>query len=50
MCYQIVVRTFEISLRETFSNSISFRLMKKYDKRDAVLISAVFGTINMVTV
>ena len=24
--------------------------MKKYDKRDAVLISAVFGTINMVTV
>ena len=43
MCLETVLR-FHILLIETFSNSISFRVMKKYDKTAVVQISVASGT------
>ena len=44
MCYQTVLK-FCISLRVTFSNSIAFTVINKYDKPTAVYISTVLGPI-----
>ena len=44
MCQQTVLR-FPISLRVPFSNSISCRVINKYDKRATVQISTVFGPV-----
>ena len=42
-CYQTVLR-FHICLKVIFSNSVCLGIMQTYDKRAAILISAVFVT------
>ena len=44
MCSQTVLR-FWISLRMTFSTSVAFTVINKYEKRSAVLILTVFGPV-----
>ena len=44
MCYETSLR-FNISLREIFFNSGSFRVMKKYDESTLIQILQVFGTL-----
>ena len=43
MFYETLLR-FNISLREKFSKSVSFRVMKKYDKSALIHILLEFGT------
>ena len=44
MCYETRLR-FNISLREIFSKSGSFRVMKKYDESALMRILQEFGTL-----
>ena len=42
---QETVLRFQTSLRETFTNSISLRVMRKHEKSVVVMILALFGTL-----
>ena len=48
MCQEAVLK-FQISPREAFSNSISPRVLEKFDKSPFVQISAVFGIFSKLT-
>ena len=43
MCQQTVLR-FMIRVKQSFSNSIYLKFMRKKDNNDALLLSVVFGT------